>query len=91
MTKFTFDGVEHDLDSLPQEARGHVTALQFIDAELHKHAMSQASLQTARTIYSNALREAIAGPGAGPGNGAHDSKSPPSQPEKAKKKKGFFS
>ena len=59
MPKITVDNRDYDFDSLPDEAKGQITSLQFVDAELARLAAQTAVLQTARMAYSKALQAAL--------------------------------
>ncbi len=62
MPKITIDNIDHDLDTLSDEARAQLGSLQFVDAELARLTAQTAVLQTARMAYSKALQEALPKP-----------------------------
>ncbi len=50
---------EYDFDKLPDDVKSQLSALQFVDAELHRLGMQKAALQTARAAYAKAIGEAM--------------------------------
>ena len=59
MPTIKIDNRDYDLDTLSPEARGQLTSLQFVDAELTRLQAQAAVLQTARMAYSKALQAAL--------------------------------
>ncbi len=53
------DSKEYELDSLPDEAKGQLQSLQFVDAELERLNALSAVLQTARIAYFKALQQSL--------------------------------
>ena len=67
MANITIDGKVYDLDSLPQEVKAQLTALQQCDQKINSWNMDIAIAQTARGAYSvelNLLLEQVAVVGA---------------------------
>jgi Family of unknown function (DUF6447) len=59
MTLINIDNKEYDLESLSNEAKAQLTAIQFVDSELVRLQAKAAALQTARIAYSKALQDAL--------------------------------
>jgi hypothetical protein len=59
MTMFKFDGVEYDLDKLPESVKQQLNSVQFVDAELANLAAKTAVFQTARINYIKALKDGL--------------------------------
>ena len=59
MANVTIDGKEYDFDSLSDQVKQQLLNLQFVDAELQRLNSQAAVFQTARTVYSNALKEGL--------------------------------
>ncbi len=59
MPNITINNIDHDLDTLTDEAKAQLGSLQFVDAELVRLANQTAVLQTARIAYSKALQAAL--------------------------------
>jgi hypothetical protein len=59
MTTIKIDNKDYELDSLSQEAKSQLSALQFCDQELAKLQVQAAVYQTARIAYAKALTEAL--------------------------------
>jgi hypothetical protein len=59
MTTIKIDNKDYELDSLSQEAKSQLSALQFCDQELSKLQAQAAVYQTARIAYAKALTEAL--------------------------------
>ena len=53
------DNRDYDLDSLSDEAKAQLVALQFVDAELQRLNAQAAVYQTARVAYAQALNNAL--------------------------------
>ena len=67
MANITIDGKVYDLDSLPQEVKAQLTALQQCDQKINSWNMDIAIAQTARGAYAvelNLLLEQVAVVGA---------------------------
>ena len=67
MAKINIDGKEYDIDSLPQEVKGQLSALQQCDQKIKSWNMNIALAQTARGAYAaelNLLLEKVAAVGA---------------------------
>ena len=63
MANITIDGKIYDLDTLPQEAKGQLSALQQCDQKINNWNMNSAIAQTARGAYAaelNRLLEEVA-------------------------------
>lgn len=63
MPTIKIDDKEYDLDQLSDEAKAQLQSLQFVDAEIQRLNAQAAVLQTARMVYANALKDALAGYG----------------------------
>ena len=61
MAKITIDGKEHDTDTLSDEVKGNLTAMQFTDAEIKRLQAKLAAMQTARMAYARAVQEGLNG------------------------------
>ena len=55
MANITIDGKEYDIDTLPQEVKGQLAALQQCDQKINSWNMDIAIAQTARGVYANEL------------------------------------
>ena len=67
MANINIDGKEYDIDSLPQEVKGQLAALQQCDQKINSWNMNIALAQTARGAYAaelNLLLEKVAAVGA---------------------------
>ena len=67
MANIKIDGKEYDIDSLPQEVKGQLAALQQCDQKINSWNMNIALAQTARGAYAaelNLLLEKVAAVGA---------------------------
>ena len=53
------DGKEHDLDSLPAEAKQLIQRIQFVDTELQRLVSQDAVLKAARISFSIALKDLL--------------------------------
>ena len=62
MPLIKIDNKDYDLDTLSDEAKGHLGSLQFVDSELKRLQAQNAVLQTARGAYSKALQAALPTP-----------------------------
>jgi hypothetical protein len=66
MANITIDGKEYDIDSLPQEVKAQLAALQQCDQKINSWNMNVALAQTARGAYAaelNLLLEKVAAVG----------------------------
>lgn len=59
MPTMKIDDKEYDLETLSAEARGQLTSLQFVDAELARLKAQIAVFTTARNAYLQALRDSL--------------------------------
>ena len=55
MANINIDGKEYDIDSLPQEVKGQIAAMQQCDQKINSWNMDIAIAQTARGAYSSEL------------------------------------
>jgi hypothetical protein len=55
MANLVLNDKTYDLDKLPEEAKGQVVSLQFVDAEIARLNAMLAVFQTARNGYLRAL------------------------------------
>ena len=55
MTNITIDGNEYDIDTLPPEVKGQLSALQQCDQKINSWNMDIAIAQTARAAYAAEL------------------------------------
>ena len=53
------DKQQYDLESLSDEAKAQLAAIQFVDSEFARLQAKTAALQTARIAYSKALQDAL--------------------------------
>lgn len=60
MAQIKIDGVDYDLDTLPEAAKVQLQSLQYVDAELARLAAHTAAFKTARAVYAKALKNALA-------------------------------
>lgn len=60
MTTVLIDNQPYDLESLPQTVRDELVSLNFVEEELHRLEMMQATLLNAREVYARALNQALA-------------------------------
>lgn len=59
MPTIKINGQEYDYDTLPQNAKEQLAAMQFVDADLQRLQARVAAMQTARIAYGKALAEAL--------------------------------
>ncbi len=59
MTIIKIDDKEYDSDLISKEAKDQLDSLRFVEAELQRHQAHMAVLQTARSAYLNALKQAL--------------------------------
>ena len=59
MTTINIDNIEYDTDKLSDEAKAHLTSIQFCDQELQRLQAQAAAIQTARMAYAKALQSAL--------------------------------
>ena len=62
MPTIKIDSVNYDTDTLSNEAKAQLAAMQFCDQELQRLQAQAAVLQTARLSYSKALQAALPTP-----------------------------
>ena len=62
MANITIDGKEYDLESLSQETKGQLAALQQCDQKINSLNMDIAMAQTARMAYANELKRLLEAP-----------------------------
>ena len=61
MANITIDGKVYDLDTLPQEVKGQLAALQQCDQKINSWNMDIAIAQTARGAYAAELNSLLEG------------------------------
>ncbi|SMP81646.1 hypothetical protein SAMN06295888_1428 [Desulfonatronum zhilinae] len=59
MPVITIDGKEYDSETLSEEAKQQLAAIQYIDRKLAELNSEAAILQTARISYSNELKKTL--------------------------------
>jgi len=59
MAKITIDNKEYDTDTLSDEAKNALGALQFSEMEIQRLQAKLAAMQTARMVYANGLKQAL--------------------------------
>ena len=59
MSNIKINDKEYHLNTLSDDAKKQLQALQFVDAELQRLQAQAAVLQTARIAYGNALQSAL--------------------------------
>lgn len=59
MAKITIDGKDYDTDTLSDEARNALGALQFTEVQIQQLQAKLAAMQTARMAYANGLKQAL--------------------------------
>jgi len=59
MAKVVIDGREYDTDTLPDEAKTHLTNIQVVDRKIAELKQDMSILQTARNTYGSALQSAL--------------------------------
>lgn len=59
MAKINIDGKEYDTDTLSDEAKNALGALQFTEVEIQRLQAKLAAMQTARMAYANGLKQAL--------------------------------
>lgn len=64
MSTITIDGIDYDMDTLSEEAKAQITALQHVNERLIKAEQELAILQTARNAYGAALNDLLPRPAA---------------------------
>ncbi|MFI3154631.1 MAG: DUF6447 family protein [Methylococcaceae bacterium] len=62
MAIIKINDVDYDFDSLSNEAKAQLASLRFVDNELTRLQSLAATYQTARVVYSNALKAALPPP-----------------------------
>ena len=63
MAKVKIDNKEYETDDFTAELNAQITSLKYVDAELRRLQAQMAVMQTARTVYSDAIRESLEGLG----------------------------
>ena len=66
MTEITIDGVEYDLESLSENAKGQLASLQACDNKIRQLQTELTMVQTAKTAYGMALKGELPGNGTAP-------------------------
>ena len=59
MAKIIIDGKDFDTDTLSDEVKGNLGAMQFTDAEIQRLQAKLAAMQTARMAYARAIQVAL--------------------------------
>ena len=59
METITINGVDYELDSLSEDAKAQIAALQLVNERLVKAEQEVAILQTARNAYAHVLQELL--------------------------------
>ena len=59
MPTIKIDNVDYDSDTLSNEAKAQLAAMQFCDQELQRLQAQAAAYQTARMAYAKALKDAL--------------------------------
>ena len=59
MAKITIDGKDYDTDTLSDEVKGNLSAMQFTDVEIQRLQAKLAAMQTARMAYARAVQEGL--------------------------------
>ena len=59
MPTIKIDNIDYDLDTISNEAKAQLAAMQFCDQELARLQSQAAAYQTARMAYAKALKEAL--------------------------------
>lgn len=59
METVTINGVDYELDSLSDDAKAQIAALQLVNERLVKAEQEVAILQTARNAYAHVLQELL--------------------------------
>jgi hypothetical protein len=59
LASITIDGKEHDLEKLSEGAKGHISALQIVDAEIRHLQIKLSIATTAREVHAKALAEEL--------------------------------
>ena len=59
MPTIKIDNVDYDSDTLSNESKAQLAAIQFCDQELSRLQAQAAAYQTARIAYAKALKEAL--------------------------------
>ena len=57
--KITIDDVEYDLKDLSEDAKSQLANIQFVDAQLQQLNNEWAVSDTARIVYTNALKSEL--------------------------------
>ena len=59
MAKINIDNKEYDTDTISDEAKNTLGALQFTEIEIQRLQARLAAMQTARMAYANSLKQAL--------------------------------
>lgn len=59
MPNITIDGKNFEFESLPDECKGQLGALRYVDAEIQRLQAQLAAMQTARNTYAQAVKESL--------------------------------
>ncbi len=59
VAKITIDNKEYDTDTLSDDAKKALGALQFTEMEIQRLQAQLAAMQTARMVYANGLKQAL--------------------------------
>ena len=60
MANITIDGVEHDIESMSEQAKNTIRSLQFVEERLQQRRNELAVADTARIAYLRALKTELA-------------------------------
>ena len=59
MPKITVDGIEYNTEDLTENGKAQLASLQFLEAQMSKLKSEIAVYQTARNLYTSALKKAL--------------------------------
>jgi hypothetical protein len=59
MATITIDNKQYELESLSDDAKSQLAAIQFVDSELTRLQAKAAALQTAKAAYLQALKSSL--------------------------------
>jgi hypothetical protein len=65
MAKINIDNKEYDTETISDEAKKALGALQFVEMEIQRLQATLAAMQTARMVYANGLKLALQNGNAG--------------------------
>lgn len=63
MAKIKIDNKEYETDDFTAELNAQITSLKYVDVELRRLQAQMAVMQTARTVYSDAIKASLEGLG----------------------------